>query len=644
MERLKWMLVDLCLALLAFVLAYGLLVYSLRYLPKDVASQQVILIYVKQCLILLGGFGVLRLGFFYLGDLYRGISRFAGVHELRRVILSVTMGSCVLVAWNSTVGLMNWTNLRGEIPAWVPWPVVFSDWLLCMALIGGARLSWRLWNFSKLGRGSRVDNVLIVGAGDMGELVCRNLERNPQLGYRPVGFVDEDESLWGRQIHGHSVLGGLTDLPGLIEKKQAAEVVVAIPKASPRFMSRVVEICEKARVNFKIVPAMSDLMNERVSINQIRPVEIEDLLGREPVDLALADEVNYISDKVVLVTGAGGSIGAELCRQVMLCQPRRLVLLGKGENSIYEIAMELRRKYPEADLQEVIADIQDVDRMDYLFGLYRPQVIFHAAAHKHVPLMELHPAEAVKNNVIGTFNTAFLARENGAERFILISTDKAVRPSSVMGSSKRIAEMIVSAFSHDSPTAFMAVRFGNVLGSRGSVVPLFRRQIAEGGPVTVTHPEMERYFMTIPEAVNLVLQAGALGANGQLFLLDMGEPVKIADLARRMIALSGFEPEVDIDIVFTGTRPGEKIKEELLTRGENLEPTSHPKIFSTLVDKPELKTVKGWLRRLDQLVEEQDGANLRTAMHQIVPEYRVPEEQGAQSSPQGETSRETASS
>jgi FlaA1/EpsC-like NDP-sugar epimerase len=442
------------------------------------------------------------------------------------------------------------------------------------------------------------------------------------MGYRPVGFVDENKRYWGHQVHGLTVFGGLADLPALIERHKIVEVLVAIPRPSLRFLNEVVQICETAHVGFKMVPAVSDLMEERISVNQIRNVEIEDLLGREPVDLSLNMEMSCLKDEVVLVTGAGGSIGSELCRQILRAAPRQLLMLGHGENSLYEIATELHFDFRDERLQLLIADIKDAERLQRIFEKYRPTVVFHAAAHKHVPLMELHPGEAAKNNIIGTFNVAFLSSQSRVKRFILISTDKAVRPTSVMGASKRVAEMIVAAFSREAATAFVAVRFGNVLGSNGSVVPLFRRQIKAGGPVTVTHPDVERYFMTIPEAVNLVLQAGAMGENGQLFILDMGEPIKIYDLARRMITLSGFEPNVDIEIQIIGLRPGEKLTEELLTDDENLSPTAHPQIFATRVEKPSLGEVKEWLRRLDALIDSADDREVTAELQRIVPDFK----------------------
>ncbi len=619
-QRIKWILLDACLAALALSLAY-----LQRFLPLQIGLmvEPAWREYFSQALFIVPVFVMVRVLLFVYFDLYRGVSRFAGAHELYQVILSVSAGTLALLLWSLGVRSMETTRyVFGDIPTSVPLGVVAMDWLTCLVLIGGARMAVRMWRLTRFNSAAAIHNVLIVGAGDVGELVARNFLHNPQMGFRPVGYIDEDPVLQGRQIHGLPVFSSLDELPDLIEGNNIVEVLVATRKPSLPFLNRIVEICETRHVGFKIVPAVSDVMQERVSINQIRPVEIEDLLGREPVDLALDEDMNYLKDEVVLVTGAGGSIGSELCRQILRNDPHLLIILGRGENSLFEIALELGRGSDKEKIALEIADIQDVDRLEKIYERYHPTIVFHAAAHKHVPLMELHPQEAVKNNVIGTFNVAFLAKRFGVKRFTFISTDKAVHPTSVMGATKRVAEMSVSALSRDSEeTVFLSVRFGNVLGSRGSVVPIFRRQIADGGPVTVMHPEIERYFMTIPEATNLVLQAGAIGDNGQLFLLDMGQPVNIADLARRMITLSGYEPNVDVDIEFVGLRPGEKLKEELLTDNENLAPTVHHKIFSTRVHIPDLEEVKEWLRRFNEIIYNGTPPEVVDLLREIVPEY-----------------------
>jgi len=624
-DKVKWILLDACLTAAALLLAY-----ALRFLPPYLIPgetiQEAYRLYFHQALLVLPALVVLRLLFLVILGVYRGISRFAGLHELRQILLAVSYGTLALAGWDLFASFVQGSDRFQGLPEalrWrVPIAVVAVDWMACLILVGGARGARRMRDLTRFNSSAAIHNVVIIGAGEVGDLVVRNFMHNPQMGYRPLGYVDEDQSLWGRQIHGLPVFGGLEDLPNLIEEMEVVEVLVATPQPSLRLLNRIVEICEAAHVGFKIVPAVSDLMSERMSINQIRSVGIEDLLGREPVDLKLGSGLDYLRDETVMVTGAGGSIGSELCRQILQGHPRQLLLVGRGENSLYEIVAELRMKRLEERLTLLIADIQDVERMERIFEERRPTIVFHAAAHKHVPLMESHPGEAIKNNIIGTFNVAFLSKQGGAKRFILISTDKAVEPASVMGASKRVAEMIVSAFSRDSDTSFISVRFGNVLGSRGSVAPLFRKQIAAGGPVTVTHPEVERYFMTIPEAAHLVLQAGAMGGNGQLLLLDMGRPVKIVDLARRMITLSGFEPNVDVDIEFIGLRPGEKLKEELLTPNEDLSPTEHPKIFATRVDKPTLEEVKEWLRRLDALIDHATREEIIAELQGIVPEFQ----------------------
>ncbi len=624
-SKLKWMLLDCCLVSLALVLAY-----FLRFLPPqwvfDQQPNSTDFQYIQQILAL-PIYVVFRIGFFHLFNLYRGVSRFAGAHELRQIVLSVTAGTILLVAWN--IGTLSIDSIHvfsglanTQIQGFIPLSIIIVDWMACLVLLGGSRMAWRMWQLTRFNSSMAIHNILIIGAEEVGELLARHFLQNPQSGYRPIGFIDEDQKIWGRHIHGVPVFsGGLHALTQIIEKWDIEEVLVAKRKPSLRYLNQIVSMCENAHVGFKIVPAVSDLMEERMSINQIRDVEIEDLLGRESVEFTLTDDMNYLVDEVVLVTGAGGSIGSELCRQILLTRPKQLLVLGRGENSVYEISTELTFNYPDENIEVLVADIQDAERMEDVFERYRPTVVFHTAAHKHVPLMEQHPGEAIKNNVIGTFNVALLAKRYNVSRFILISSDKAVRPTSIMGASKRISEMIVSALSDDSETTFLSVRFGNVLGSRGSVVPLFRKQIASGGPVTVTDPDVERYFMTIPEAVNLVLQAGAIGSNGQLFLLEMGEPIRIADLARQMITLSGFEPNVDIDILFTGLRPGEKLTEELLTDDEDIVPTTHPKIYATRVEKPDLETAKQWLRDFSELIADSDTDGIRAKMHEIVPEF-----------------------
>jgi FlaA1/EpsC-like NDP-sugar epimerase len=428
---------------------------------------------------------------------------------------------------------------------------------------------------------------------------------------------------------GLPVIGGREKIPEVIDQYSIQDIVIAIPSAPRSEIAKIIDICKNTKTSTKILPSVADLINGRVSVKSIREVRVEDLLGRDSVEVNLNEIAGYVKDQVVLVTGAGGSIGSELCRQISSYAPKKLLLLGRGENSIYEIELELRKSYPQM-LEALIADIQDRSRMKEVFDLYRPSVVFHAAAHKHVPLMEQNPAEAVKNNIFGTKNVAECADEYGSSHFIMISTDKAVNPTSVMGATKRVAEIFIQGLDRISSTKFVAVRFGNVLGSRGSVIPVFQKQIQEGGPVTVTHPDMVRYFMTIPEAVQLVIQAGALAKGGEIFILDMGEPVKIVDLARNLIRLSGLLPDQDIKIEYTGIRPGEKLFEEILTNEEGISATKHDRI---LVGKPmnvSWDELQLKLMELQQIVAKDKAANrsgeIKKLLCDIVPAYLTPQE------------------
>ena len=419
--------------------------------------------------------------------------------------------------------------------------------------------------------------MLIVGAGEAGYQVLREIKRNPQLGLYPVGFVDDDGVKRKLQIQDTPVLGSVVEIPRLVPAYQVDQVLIAIPTADGRQMRRIVEACRQANVEALTLPGIFELISGHVEIQRFRPVQVEDLLAREPIRIDTTQVRALLMSKVVLVTGAGGSIGSELCRQIALCNPAAIILMGHGENSIYIIHRELQQSYPALTLHPVIADVRDAARVDAIFARYRPDIVFHAAAHKHVPLMEHNPEEAVMNNVGGTQNLLRVAEMRGVSTFVMISTDKAVNPTSMMGLTKRVSEHLVMEAARRTGRRFVVVRFGNVLGSRGSVVPLFQKQIESGGPVTVTHPDIERYFMTIPEAVQLVLQAATLGSGGETFVLDMGKPVKIADLAQEMIRLAGREGQVDV--VFTGLRPGEKLFEELFLSDEHYARTVHKKIF-----------------------------------------------------------------
>jgi FlaA1/EpsC-like NDP-sugar epimerase len=513
----------------------------------------------------------------------------------------------------------------------VPRSVPLLEAMLVVLLLSAARMSTRLLSETRRRRVSstrsrKVRQVLIVGAGESGTMIAREMLRHPEAGLRPIGFADDDPGKRKRRFLGLPVLGTLEDLPGLLITYRIDEVLIAMPSEAGDVVRSVVEHAQHARVEYRIIPGVYELLSGRVAISQIREVNLEDLLRRDPVRLDVSDIRGYVGGRVVLVTGAGGSIGSELVRQIARFGARRVLLLGRGENSIYQILGECRRTWPELDVEPLICDVRDRDRLAHLFERYHPDVVFHAAAHKHVPLMEGNPDEAVLNNVGGTLNLAELALAHGVERFVNISTDKAVNPTSVMGATKRVAEYVVRRASQraEPGQSFVSVRFGNVLGSRGSVVPLFKQQIKAGGPVTVTDPEMVRYFMTIPEASQLVLQAGGLGANGRVYVLDMGEPVKIVDLARDLIHLSGFEPGVDIEIAFTGVRPGEKLYEELLTAEEGTDSSRHEKIFVARKQAIEDQALDGHLDGLFDAARSRDTEEILRALAAIVPTHMLP--------------------
>lgn len=511
---------------------------------------------------------IIFIAIFYAFKLYNRIWAYASMGELFALLQAVTLGSLAAIA------VTFFTHAQ------LPRSIAVMHWALTILLMGGSRLAWRYIVEHKKANGHKPSlRALIIGAGDGGAMVARELKGN-KSSFLPIGFIDDDPMKRKSTVLGVPVLGTREQIPEMVTRHKINLVVIAMPSMEASVIREIVDICRSTQAELKILPGMYQIIDGQVSVDHLRPVQLEDLLHREPVRVELQEIAGYLGGKTVLITGAGGSIGAELCRQVAALDPQKLVLLGHGENSIHGIWLELRDKFPGLNLAIEIADIRDRPRVDSIFQTHRPQVVYHAAAHKHVPLMEMHPAEAVKTNIFGTRNLARAASRYGALGFILISTDKAVNPSSVMGATKRFAELIIAQENRASETIFAAVRFGNVLGSNGSVIPVFERQIAAGGPVTVTHPEMKRYFMTIPEAVQLVIQAGAMARGGEIFVLDMGEPVKIVDLARDMIKLSGLEPDKDIHIKFTGIRPGEKLFEELLTAEEGSTATSHKRIFT----------------------------------------------------------------
>lgn len=558
---------------------------------------------------------------FHCGKLYQRVWRYASVGELLSIVKWTGLVFLIL--------LLVAPLIQAQIPGYaMSPPLLFTTWVLAVLGIGGSRLAWRVFRDSYLIKkeGQQRRNVLVVGAGQPGVSVTRELRFAKGSRYWPVAFIDDDRSRHHLELAGLPILGGIDIIEKAVEAYQVQDIVIAKPTASREEIAGILDICNSAKVNVKILPSATDVMNGKVSIGMIRDVQVEDLLGREPVTLDITGISGYVSGQVVLVTGAGGSIGSELCRQILRYDPETLLLLGHGENSIYEIDHELRMAYPDAVIVPLIADVQDLGRLEEIFDEYRPAVIFHAAAHKHVPLMEQNPVAAMRNNLFGTRNVAACAHQYGAAHFVLISTDKAVNPSSVMGLTKRLAELVIQDMNRHSPTIYAAVRFGNVLGSRGSVIPVFKKQILQGGPVTVTHPDMVRYFMTIPEAVQLIIQAGSMAKGGELFLLDMGEPVRIADLARDLITLSGLEPDVDIKIVYTGIRPGEKLYEEMLSAQEGLLATKHDKIFVSHPMPHDSEELQHVLDRLENLLyspgQGERVEEMLALIGQIVPEYQ----------------------
>ncbi len=499
--------------------------------------------------------------------LYSSMWKYAGINEVFRVC------GAALLGFSSVMSLMFYFDQM------LPRSVYLMTLALDILFLGGLRIGYRLLRSLRSSGEMRPLRVLVIGAGDAGASMIKEIRDNPQSRKQVIGVVDDNPSKAGTRIVGKKVLGNRDAIPSLVKKHRIDEIIIAIPSGTRKDVQAIASICGNTGCRTSILPAYIDLIDGKVNISKLRRVSIEDLLGREPVSLDIKVISGYIEDKVVLVTGAGGSIGSELCRQVAGIGPRRLVALDIYENSLYELSVELKRSHPELDFVPVINSVQNRSILEIPFAKHQPHVVFHAAAHKHVPLMEINPREALLNNIIGTKNMLDLSDEHGVEKFILISTDKAVNPTNVMGATKRIAEMLMQEKSRSSLTSYSAVRFGNVLGSNGSVLPLFRRQIEHGGPVTVTHREVTRYFMTIPEAVQLVIQTGAMAAGGEIFILDMGEPMKIKDLAENLIRLSGYTPYTDIDIAFTGLRPGEKLYEELLLAEEGLQSTSHGRIF-----------------------------------------------------------------
>ncbi len=558
-----------------------------------------------------------KLPIFYSLGLYRMSWAHVSFKELWSILLAVSLSSSLLGAL--------FFILRAEQIAWtLPRSAWIIDYFLTLFLIGGFRSAKRIYLGLHGGFSGQGHRVLIVGAGDAGDQIVRAMLQEKRSQYFPIGFVDDDPVKQGIALHGVRVLGKRTEIPRIVKQHEIEELLIAMPSISAPIIRETVGLGRQAGLKqIKILPGFHELVTGRVGLANIREVQLEDLLGRQPVHVDASELRRSLQEKVVLVTGAAGSIGSELCRQIARFHPQRLLALDQDETGLFHLESDLRERCDEVDLQVIVANILDESKVEQVFQEHQPHIVFHAAAYKHVPLMEAHPDEAVKNNIFGTLTVAEAAQKHSCQKFVLISTDKAVNPTSVMGATKRVAEMAVQALNRQGSTQFVAVRFGNVLGSRGSVIPLFQEQIKRGGPVTVTHEDMQRYFMVTSEAVLLVVQAAAMGQGGEVFVLDMGEPIKIVELARELIRLSGYEPDKDIPIVFTGQRPGEKFFEELLTAEEGTVATQHKQIFiARMGAAPEEGRLRAQLHELERLASQGTKEEIIALLRTIVPTYR----------------------
>lgn len=595
-DKLKLILID------AIILAFAPIIALLLRFEGTIPAAEFVTF--QQCL---PWMVLVTLAIFYFYGMYHRIWHYARIRDLIAIIGAVTLSQAVIFI----------ITVMAAIP--VPRSVIILTWLLTICAVGVSRLMYKVNLDMVTESKGHKDNLLIVGAGDAGAMLVRELEQNANATTTIIGFVDDDEKKQKSRLAGFPVLGSVNELPQVVKANKIDEIVIAIPSADGGTIRHIDSQCRKTGAKVRIMPGIYEMVSDGVNMGAMREIRLEDLLRRDPIHLDFAKITNYIAGKTVLITGAGGSIGSEISRQISRVGAKEIILLGRGENSIYEIHQELKRKFPEQTYHTVIANITDKERMARIFQKFQPQVVFHAAAHKHVPLMEIQPDEAIRNNVFGTKNVAELADANHAEIFVLISTDKAVNPTSVMGATKRTAELVLQEINQHSNTKFVTVRFGNVLGSRGSVVPLFERQIATGGPVTVTHKDMTRFFMTIPEAVQLVLQAGSQAEGGEVFLFDMGKPVKIKDMAEDLIRLHGLTPGEDIKITYTGLRPGEKLYEELLTSEEGTTSTKHKKIFKAQIQPLDEADLKQSLQTLKETTDKQ--VILQTLKH-MIPTYK----------------------
>ncbi len=607
------------------LLAAFLLAYNFRWVKRDgVEYPWLISLYLPLLALALP----IKLAVFHFSQQYRGTWRYVGLRDLFGVISAALIASFLFLTVYFVIENI-WASYFGDLlidrrsGSRLRQSSVFAlDWAATIVFVSAARILVRFY-YEDI-QPERVGNprrALIVGAGDGGEAVLRELLRMRREHYVCVGFLDDHEETLHGRIHGVEVIGRTSDIRNICETHEVQEVLIALREPSPKEIRGLVEQCEGTGVLFRTMPALTDVISGRVQVSQIRDVEIADLLGREPVKLDADRIALELKGQRIVVTGAGGSIGSEMCRQIATFGPKRLVLIEQAENALFEVDRELRRSFPDLDIVACVADICDAHRITSIFERELPSVVFHAAAHKHVPLMESNPGEAIKNNIGGTVSVAETALATGVAKMVVISTDKAVNPTSTMGCTKRVAEMYVQSLAAGKATQFITVRFGNVLGSSGSVVPIFKEQIAAGGPVTVTHPDMVRFFMTIPEAAQLVLQAGAMGKGGEIYVLHMGEPVRIVDLARDMVTLSGLRPGIDIEIVFTGKRPGEKLYEELSTEGEDIGDTAHPKIGIWKHRVADSEAVKKGIARLIDVADKLANGELQGELKRLVPEY-----------------------
>lgn len=603
--RKYWLLVSLIVVDIITLVIVAFLSLYIRF-EGDIATR-----YIDEMLTVLPLFVCSYLIMMDLNKMYTRVWRYAGMKEVVSVVMAATAGAILfyLLAW--------WMGVT------LPRSIYIISYVLS---IGGLGVTRMLLHYVSIQRSKIVNKLdqsdenptLIIGAGDAGAILARELDYYHKENHKIVGFIDDDEAKKGQILSGFPILGSCEDIADIVRKNYVREIIVAMPSVDRATIRTIVNLCAPLHCKIKTLPGVYQILSGEVLVSRLRDVSIEDLLARDEIVLDKQHIAEYLTGKVILISGAGGSIGSEICRQVMKMNPKKLILMGHGENSIYLIHKELANIYGTEKLAPVIASIRDPHQLDMVFAEYRPQVVFHAAAHKHVPLMEIQPMAAVTNNIFGTRNMAEVAGRYGVDRFVMISTDKAVNPTNVMGATKQVAEKVVHMMNDVYDTKYITVRFGNVLGSRGSVIPLFRKQIAAGGPVTVTDAEMTRYFMTIPEAAQLVMQAGSMGKGGEVFLLDMGKPVKIIDLARNMICLSGFEPDKDVKIKITGLRPGEKLYEELLTAGEGTGKTTHKKIFTAPLEKVDVPLLQA---KLDEFQYCKTDMDVITILKALIPTY-----------------------